>query len=116
MSESSVLALFDFDKTLISRDSFRLLAEIGARSFFERWLLFLYAGITKLGWIDNRRYKGLVLDRIWRGRSLGEFGHHPTISRPGNPGRPDPRKAACGPRVRAEDRHLGCPARGYQPA
>jgi phosphoserine phosphatase len=72
MSESSVLALFDFDKTLISRDSFRLLAEVGARSFFERWLLFLYAGITKLGWIDNRRYKGLVLDRIWRGRTTSE--------------------------------------------
>lgn len=68
MSERSTLALFDFDKTLVSRDSFRLLAEIGARSGFERWLLFGYAVITKLGWIDNRRYKILVLDRIWRGR------------------------------------------------
>ncbi|MBW1886215.1 MAG: haloacid dehalogenase-like hydrolase [Deltaproteobacteria bacterium] len=72
MSEGSVLALFDFDKTLISRDSFRLLAEMGARSAFERWLLFVYAASAKLGWIDNRRYKTLVLYRIWRGRPAGE--------------------------------------------
>jgi phosphoserine phosphatase len=72
MSEGAVLALFDFDKTLVSRDSFRLFAEIGARSAFERWLLFAYAVATKLGWIDNRRYKILVLDRIWRARPTRE--------------------------------------------
>lgn len=72
MSDGAILALFDFDKTLISRDSFRLFAELGARSWFERWLLFVYAVSAKLGWIDNRRYKTLVLGRIWRWRSASE--------------------------------------------
>jgi phosphoserine phosphatase len=72
MSDGLVLALFDFDKTLVARDSFRLFAEMGACSLFERWLLFAYAASAKLGWLDNQRYKTLVLDRIWRGRSTGE--------------------------------------------
>ncbi|MCP5040249.1 MAG: hypothetical protein GY944_04415 [bacterium] len=72
MSDGPALALFDFDKTLVSHDSFRLLAELGAHSSFERRLVFLYAAICKLGWIDNTRYKTLVLERIWRGRSQHE--------------------------------------------
>jgi len=72
MTQSRVLALFDFDKTLVARDSFRMLGELGARSSLERALLFAYAGVTKLGWIDNTRYKELVLTRIWCGRTEAE--------------------------------------------
>lgn len=72
MSGEIVLALFDFDKTLVSRDSFRLFGELAARSRCEHAVLFLIAGITKLGWIDNTRYKERVLDRVWRRRPAHE--------------------------------------------
>ena len=61
MSEGSVLALFDFDKTLVSRDSFRLLGDLGARSALERGKLFGDAVVAKLGGMTNERYKERVL-------------------------------------------------------
>lgn len=69
MSQGSVLALFDFDKTLVSRDSFRLFGELGARSLFERAGLFGLAVASKLGHLSNRRYKERVLERVWVRRS-----------------------------------------------
>ncbi len=72
MSEGSVLALFDFDKTLVSRDSFRLFADMGARSLLERGRLFAAAAISKLGWMTNTRYKERVLDRVWVRRTEAE--------------------------------------------
>jgi len=72
MSEGSVLALFDFDKTLVSRDSFRLLGDLGARSALERGKLFGDAVVAKLGGMTNERYKERVLERIWAPRSQAE--------------------------------------------
>lgn len=68
MSDGRRLALFDFDKTLVSSDSFRLFADMGAGSAIRRGLVFAFAAVCKLGWIDNRRYKELVLDRVWKTR------------------------------------------------
>ena len=72
MSDGTDLAIFDFDKTLIRKDSFRLFGDLGARSAFEKWLLFGYAATCRLGGIDNRRYKELVLGRVWLSRSPDE--------------------------------------------
>ena len=72
MSDGPQLALFDFDKTLVANDSFRLFADMGAGSAIGRGLVFGFAAVCKLGWIDNRRYKELVLDRVWRRRPAEE--------------------------------------------
>ncbi len=72
MSEGGVLALFDFDKTLVSRDSFRLFGDMAARSNVERGLLFGTAVITKLGWLSNAQYKERVIRRVWAERSEAE--------------------------------------------
>jgi HAD superfamily phosphoserine phosphatase-like hydrolase len=72
MTEGTQLAIFDFDKTLVSRDSFRLFGELGARSGLEKLLLFGFAVMCRFGAIDNCRYKELVLGRVWLGRSPDE--------------------------------------------
>ncbi|MDP6980070.1 MAG: HAD family hydrolase [Myxococcota bacterium] len=72
MSEGSVLALFDFDKTLVSRDSFRLFGDLAARSNLERALLFGAAAITKLRWMSNAQYKEHVLRHVWATRTESE--------------------------------------------
>lgn len=66
MSHPRTLALFDFDKTLVSRDSFRLFGSLGAGGAIERSLLFTYAGLAKIGAISNARYKELVIARVWQ--------------------------------------------------
>ncbi|MFT5440978.1 MAG: phosphoserine phosphatase [Myxococcota bacterium] len=72
MTPASQLALFDFDKTLVSRDSFRLFGNLGAQSAVRRATLLAYAVLAKLGTFDNRRYKELVLDAVWCGRDQEE--------------------------------------------
>ncbi len=72
MSDRVELAIFDFDKTLVRRDSFRLFGHLASRSGWERLLLLLYAVVCWLGWIRNRRYKELVLARVWQCRSSAE--------------------------------------------
>jgi HAD superfamily phosphoserine phosphatase-like hydrolase len=72
MSIDDEIAIFDFDKTLIGQDSFRLFGSLAARSGAERLLLFLYAVACRLGWISNERYKELVLGRVWQPRSADQ--------------------------------------------
>lgn len=64
--------IFDFDKTLVGRDSFRLFGHIGASGPVERALLVGYAVASKLGLISNGRYKELVLGRVWLRRTMRE--------------------------------------------
>lgn len=69
MSETSALVIFDFDKTLVARDSFRLLGDLGASGRGQRLLFLALAALSKIRLLSNRRYKELVLDRVWRRRS-----------------------------------------------
>jgi len=62
------LAIFDFDKTLVARDSFRLFGGLGASGPVERALLLGYAALARIGVISNTRYKVLVLRRVWQRR------------------------------------------------
>lgn len=65
MTDPRTLAIFDFDKTLVARDSFRLFGGLGASGPVERALLFGYAALARIGVISNTRYKVLVLQRVW---------------------------------------------------
>jgi phosphoserine phosphatase len=72
MSRGFDLAIFYFDKTLVGLDSFGISGDLASLSGLERLRLFFYAVACRIGLIDNTRYKELVLDRIWRGRSIPE--------------------------------------------
>lgn len=65
MTDPRTLAIFDFDKTLVARDSFRLFGGLGASGPLERARLFGYAALARVGVISNTRYKVLVLRRVW---------------------------------------------------
>ncbi len=65
MTDPRTLAIFDFDKTLVARDSFRLFGGLGASGPAERALLFGYAALARIGVISNTQYKVLVLRRVW---------------------------------------------------
>ena len=65
MTDPRTLAIFDFDKTLVARDSFRLFGGLGASGPVERALLLGYAALARIGVISNTRYKVLVLQRVW---------------------------------------------------
>jgi HAD superfamily phosphoserine phosphatase-like hydrolase len=60
-----VLAIFDFDKTLISQDSFRIFSLHAATTHRQRLLMWLLAALCKFRMIDNEAYKVAVLRRIW---------------------------------------------------
>ena len=62
------LALFDFDKTLVARDSFRILGSAGSNGSLQRLGMLGYAVMAKVGIITNTRYKELVLERVWLSR------------------------------------------------
>lgn len=57
--------IFDFDKTLIFQDSFRLFSLIAAQSLWQKILVFIFAVFCKLRFISNHRYKILVLNLVW---------------------------------------------------
>ena len=52
------LAIFDFDKTLVARDSFRLFGGLGASGPAERALLFGYAALARIGVILEHPIQG----------------------------------------------------------
>jgi phosphoserine phosphatase len=60
------LAIFDYDKTLVAGDSFRLFAARAAADRADRVRFLAHAVLAKLRLISNGRYKELVLDRTWR--------------------------------------------------
>jgi HAD superfamily phosphoserine phosphatase-like hydrolase len=67
-----VLAIFDFDKTLIRQDSFRIFSLHAATTHRQRVLMWLLAAFCKLRLIGNEAYKTAVLRRIWYSRSAIE--------------------------------------------
>ena len=68
----SDLALFDFDKTLVSRDSFRLFGDLLAEGAGQRAHLFALAVAHKLTLLGNGAYKARVLRAVWAHRSAKE--------------------------------------------
>jgi phosphatidylglycerophosphatase C len=72
MTDTRSIAIFDFDKTLVSKDSFRLFGTVWAAGPTERVLLLGYAVLARLGLVTNKRYKELVLERVWQPRDADE--------------------------------------------
>jgi len=72
MPTGKQLAVFDFDKTLVARDSFRLFSRMAARSRREHTLALLLAVLCKVGLIGNAAYKEQLLQRLWYGRKPDE--------------------------------------------
>ena len=69
---NSVLAIFDFDKTLIRQDSFQIFSLHAATTQRQRLLMWLLAVLCKLRVIDNETYKAAVLLRVWHHRPKSE--------------------------------------------
>jgi HAD superfamily phosphoserine phosphatase-like hydrolase len=67
-----VLAIFDFDKTLISQDSFRIFSLHAATTHRQRLLMWLLAILCKFRMIGNEDYKAAVLRRVWSYRPTRE--------------------------------------------
>jgi HAD superfamily phosphoserine phosphatase-like hydrolase len=66
---SRTLALFDFDKTLVARDSFRLFGQMAAGSRWQRVRLLGEALVYKTGVTTNGDYKARVLRAVWAGKT-----------------------------------------------
>ncbi|PYS53672.1 MAG: hypothetical protein DMG13_11510 [Acidobacteria bacterium] len=67
MYARKVLALFDFDKTLIHGDSFRSFSMEASATALERVIVYSLAVACWLGLIGNKTYKEQVLRRVWAG-------------------------------------------------
>ena len=65
MKECNILSIFDFDKTLIRQDSFRLFGLLASESISKKVLVLLLALCNKIGFISNKMYKELVLSFVW---------------------------------------------------
>lgn len=65
MKNNDVLSIFDFDKTLIRRDSFRIFSLLASEKAWEKVLVCLLALCNKAGLISNKRYKEQVLRIVW---------------------------------------------------
>jgi phosphatidylglycerophosphatase C len=72
MTDRRNVAIFDFDKTIVAGDSFRFFGRSWAAGAAERAMLFGYAVAAKLGLITNKRYKELVLQRVWQSLDADE--------------------------------------------
>jgi phosphoserine phosphatase len=72
MPSRNELAVFDFDKTLVAADSFRLFSRMAAASGREHTYALLLAALCKAGLISNVAYKERVLQRLWYGRTADE--------------------------------------------
>lgn len=68
MTQPNAVVLFDFDKTLITTDSFRLFSLIASRGASERLRVLGEAVLCRAGILDNDAYKRRVLDLVWSGR------------------------------------------------
>ena len=67
---NNTMAIFDFDKTLVRIDSFRLFAHLIADTFAGRlWCLWL-AVLCKCRFMSNTRYKERILEQYWFSRNL----------------------------------------------
>lgn len=62
------VAVFDFDKTIVSIDSFRLFSFLASRGWSDYGIASLSALACGLRLIDNDRYKRVVLGSVWRRR------------------------------------------------
>lgn len=65
MKNNNVLSIFDFDKTLIRRDSFRIFSLLASEKTWEKLLVLFLAACSKAGLISNKRYKEGVLRIVW---------------------------------------------------
>jgi HAD superfamily phosphoserine phosphatase-like hydrolase len=59
------LSLFDFDKTLIHEDSFRIFSLSASNSIWEKILVLFLAFCNKSKFISNSYYKKSVLKIVW---------------------------------------------------
>ena len=62
---TDVLSIFDFDKTLIRGDSFRMFSLLASENLWKKALVLALALGGKAGWINNQRYKEYVLRFVW---------------------------------------------------
>lgn len=69
MLVSNVVVIFDFDKTLVSKDSFRLFSLEAAETNLKKVWVIVLALMCKLGLLDNAAYKTRVLEQIWKSKN-----------------------------------------------
>jgi HAD superfamily phosphoserine phosphatase-like hydrolase len=65
MRSGNAVVIFDFDKTLTTRDSFRLFSLEAAATFRVKAQVIILALFCKLGLLDNAAYKTHVLKQVW---------------------------------------------------
>ena len=65
MKNNNVLSIFDFDKTLIRKDSFRIFSLLASEKIWKKELVLFLALCSKAGLISNKRYKEWVLRIVW---------------------------------------------------
>lgn len=68
MTIGSDLAVFDFDKTLVKKDSFRLFSTLVAATVTEKFFVLMLAVLCKSGMISNAWYKKLILENLWKSK------------------------------------------------
>lgn len=66
------IAIFDFDKTLISADSFRLFSYIASEKFWGKSFVFLLSLLCKAKLMSNKKYKELTLQMFWQKKSINK--------------------------------------------
>ncbi len=64
-SQNKVMAIFDFDKTLVRIDSFRLFAHLIAGTIAGRLRCLWLAVLCKFRFMSNTRYKERILETFW---------------------------------------------------
>ena len=65
MKKENILSIFDFDKTLIRRDSFRFFSLLASESLWSKTLVLLLALGSKAGLLSNEKYKKSVIQSVW---------------------------------------------------
>lgn len=65
VKKNNVLSIFDFDKTLIRGDSFRLFGVFCSKKISEKMFVLFLALCNKSGLITNEKYKEWVLRIVW---------------------------------------------------
>lgn len=69
MPARNVVAIFDFDKTLVSRDSFLIFSLYASESRADKLMAIVFALLCNRGWLTNSQYKLLILNRVWKNKS-----------------------------------------------
>jgi phosphoserine phosphatase len=65
MKNNNVLSIFDFDKTLIKGDSFRIFSLLASDNTWKKIIVFFLALCHKCQFISNSCYKESVLRTVW---------------------------------------------------